>query len=30
MPKVYSAVKLPESAVKILKEQNFELDIMTN
>lgn len=27
MPKIYSAVKLPESAVKILKEQNFELDM---
>ena len=27
MPKIYSAVKLPETAVKIIKDQNIELDM---
>ncbi|WP_020007174.1 NAD(P)-dependent oxidoreductase [Salinicoccus albus] len=27
MQKIYSAVKLPENAVKIIKKQNFELDM---
>lgn len=27
MPKIYSAVKLPETAMKIIKDQNIELDM---
>lgn len=27
MTKIYSAVKLPDSAIKIIKDQNFELDM---
>lgn len=27
MPKIYSAVKLPDTAVKIIKDQNIELDM---
>lgn len=27
MTKIYSAVKLPESAIKIIADQNIELDM---